>query len=92
MTPSTCTSASSSGCRTSFSTTSGAAPSQLTETLMVGKSTSGIWLMPMREAATIPKRTVPAMSIQAKTGLLMQASVSFIGAILSLPGRWPWGR
>ncbi len=45
---------------------------------MVGKSTSGNWLMPMRVAATPPKRTVAAMSIQAKTGFLMQASVIFI--------------
>jgi hypothetical protein len=43
---------------------------------MVGKSTSGNWLTPMREAATRPKTTVAAMSIQAKTGLRMQASVS----------------
>ena len=42
---------------------------------MVGKSTSGNWLMPMRDAATRPKRTVAAMSIQAKTGFWMQTSV-----------------
>jgi hypothetical protein len=77
-TPSTCDSASSSGSAMSFSTTSGAAPSQATLTLMVGKSTSGNWLMPMRLMATAPKSTAPAISIQAKTGLRMQASVSIM--------------
>src|SRR5687767_4481035 len=77
-TPSTWTSASSRISMTSFSITSGAAPSQATFTEMVGKSTSGSWLMPMRLAATRPKTTVPAISIQARTGLRMQASVSFI--------------
>jgi len=41
LTPSTWTRASSRGSMTSFSTTSGAAPSHDTDTLMVGKSTSG---------------------------------------------------
>src|SRR4029079_17541348 len=75
-TPSTWVSASSRTSTTSFSITAGAAPSQSTLTEMVGKSTSGNWLTPMREAATRPKTTVAAMSIQAKTGLRMQASVS----------------
>ena len=48
--PSVWTRASSSGSTTSFSMTSGAAPSQTTETEIVGKSTSGNWLMPMRVA------------------------------------------
>ncbi len=42
---------------------------------MVGKSTSGNWLMPMRDTATRPKTMVAAISIQAKTGFLRQASV-----------------
>ena len=48
LTPSTCITASSMGSTTSFSMTSGEAPSHVTEMLMVGKSTSGNWLMPMR--------------------------------------------
>ena len=80
--PSIWMSASSSGSTTSFSMTSGAAPSQLAETLIVGKSTSGNWLMPIRPPATTPKTMVAAMSIQARTGFLTQASVRFIGTIL----------
>ena len=52
---------------------------------MVGKSTSGNWLMPMREAATTPKTIVAAISIQAKTGFRMQTSVMFMR-------RAPWPR
>ncbi len=47
-TPSTWMRASSRVSTTSFSMTSGAAPSQVAETLIVGKSTSGNWLMPIR--------------------------------------------
>ncbi len=77
-TPSTWMRASSRVSTTSFSMTSGAAPSQVAETLMVGKSTSGNWLMPIRPPATTPKTTVAAMSIQARTGFLTQASVRFM--------------
>ncbi len=76
--PSTCMTASSSGSTTSCSMTSGAAPSHVTETEIVGESTSGNWLMPMRERATPPKTIVAAISIQARTGLRMQTSVMFI--------------
>jgi hypothetical protein len=89
LTPSTWTSASSRISMTSFSMISGAAPSQVTPTEIVGKSTSGNWLMPIREAATPPKTTVAAISIQAKTGFSIQASVSFIE---SLPNRRSKGR
>ena len=78
-TPSTWTSASSNVSTISFSTTSGAAPSQFTETVIVGKSTSGNWLIPIREPATRPKITVEAISIHASTGRRMQISVRFIG-------------
>ena len=47
-------------------------------TEIVGKSTSGYWLMPMRVAATRPKTMVAAMSIHAKTGFLTQVSVRFM--------------
>jgi hypothetical protein len=65
------------GSTTSFSITSGAAPSQVTCTVMVGKSTSGNWLMPIRCPATKPNRTVANMIIHARTGFLMQMSVKF---------------
>ncbi len=81
-TPSTWMRASSSVSTISFSMTSGAAPSQDAETLIVGKSTSGNWLMPIRPPATRPKTTVAAMSIQARTGFLTQASVRFMGPVL----------
>jgi hypothetical protein len=74
--------ASSRGSTTSFSMTSGAAPSHTAETLMVGKSTSGNWLMPIRPPATMPKTIVAAMSIQARTGLRTQTSVRFMGRFL----------
>ena len=51
---------------------------------MVGKSTSGNWLMPIRVAATTPNTTVAAISIQARTGLRMQTSVRFKAR--SVPG------
>ena len=89
--PSTWISVSSSGSTTSFSMTSGAAPSQVAETLIVGKSTSGNWLMPIRLPATTPKTMVAAMSIQARTGFLTQASVRFMGRSLFL-GRRGVGR
>src|SRR5512136_1945236 len=85
--PSIWTRVSSSGSTTSFSMTSGAAPSQEAETLIVGKSTSGNWLMPIRPPATTPKTIVPAMSIQARTGFLTQASVRFMDLSLFLLGR-----
>jgi hypothetical protein len=53
-TPSTVERASSSGSTTSVSMISGAAPSQLSLTLTIGKSTSGFWLMPS------PRNTLPA--------------------------------
>ena len=83
--PSTWTRASSSGSTTSFSMTSGAAPSQTTETEIVGKSTSGNWLMPMRVAATRPKTMVAAISIQARTGFLTQTSVRFMAGLPVAP-------
>src|SRR5688500_18309651 len=83
-TPSTCITASSRTSTMSCSMTSGAAPSQATPTLIVGKSTSGNWLIPMRVAATPPKTTVAIMIIQAKTGLRIQTSVIFISACRSL--------
>jgi hypothetical protein len=86
-TPSTCMTASSIGSTTSCSTTSGAAPSHATLTLIVGKSTSGNCEMPMRDAATPPKTTVAAMIIQAKTGFLMQTSVIFMVFVSSLRPR-----
>jgi hypothetical protein len=67
----------------SFSTTSGAAPGQETDTEIVGKSTSGNWLMPIRDPATSPNRMVAAISIQARTGFLTQASVIFMEEFLS---------
>ena len=84
-TPSTWVTASSMSSTTSCSITSGAAPSQVTEMLMLGKSTSGIWLMPMRQAATPPNTMVAAIIIQANTGLRMQTSV-WAGA--PLPATW----
>ena len=81
-TPSTWISASSRISTTSFSMTSGAAPSQVTETEMLGKSTSGNWLMPMREPATRPKTMVAAIIIQASTGFLTQISVIFMFRLL----------
>jgi hypothetical protein len=49
---------------------------------MLGKSTSGNWLIPIREAATMPKTTVAAISIQARTGFLTQVSVRFTALLL----------
>ena len=87
-TPSTWVIASSRGSTRSLSTASGEAPSQLTEMLIVGKSTSGNWLMPMRCAATRPKRMVAAINIHAKTGFLMQASVMLMAWHLLHCYRW----
>src|SRR4030043_128566 len=50
--------------------------------LVWGKSPSGNWLMPIRPPATTPNTTVAAMSIQARTGFLTQASVRFMGLLL----------
>src|SRR4030065_576605 len=53
---------------TLVSMTSGAAPGYSTRTDTTGKSTSGNWLTPMREAEMPPNRMSPAISIQAHTG------------------------
>ena len=52
--PSTVVTASSRTSTTSVSMISGEAPSQETETVTMGKSTSGFWLMP-RPRKTVPK-------------------------------------
>src|SRR4051812_25040729 len=76
-TPSTCDSACSMGSTILRSTAGGEGPGHDSETVKVGLSTSGDWLMPTRVSATTPKRIVDAMSIQANTGFLMETSVMF---------------
>ncbi len=68
------------------STDSGEAPGQESETVMVGLSTSGYWLTPMRVSATTPNSTVAAISIQAKTGFLIETSVMFTAPAPSAGG------
>src|SRR5947209_5575373 len=72
--PSTLMTASSMMSVTADSMTSGEAPSQVTATESTGKSTSGSWEMPMRENPIAPKTIKPIISIQAKTGFLMEVS------------------
>jgi hypothetical protein len=43
-----------------------------------GKFTSGIWDTPMRVKQMNPKSSIPAMSIQAKTGFFMETSDNVI--------------
>src|SRR5580658_3507620 len=69
MTPVTCDMASSMGLMIPVSTSSGEPPGQAMLTVIAGLSTSGNWLMPMRVMAMIPKRIVPNIIIQARTGL-----------------------
>ena len=53
---------------------SGEAPTQVTVTVMTGKSTSGIWLIPMRLKPMAPKMMRPNMRIQANTVFFMEMS------------------
>src|SRR6185312_14288356 len=77
-TPVTCEIASSIGLMRPVSMSSGEAPGQETLTETVGLSTSGNWLTPILITARMPKRIVPAMIIQAKTGRRRQMSVMLI--------------
>ena len=72
--PSTVIRASSIGSMTSFSMTSGAAPSQDRRTLTTGESTSGFCDTPSRKNDKPPNSRRQSMIIQAKTGFLMATS------------------
>jgi hypothetical protein len=50
------------------------------ETLTTGKATSGIWDKPIRKKQRNPKKISPNMSIQAKTGFLIETSDNVIHA------------
>jgi hypothetical protein len=65
---------SSRGSETVLSITSGAAPCKDMLTVTTGKSTSGIWLTPIREKPTPPKTIKAAINIQANTGLRIETS------------------
>ena len=86
--PSTWTRASSRPSTTSFSTTSGAAPGQETLTEMVGKSTSGNWLMPIREAGDEPEDDGRGHHHPGQDGLL-DADFGEVHVSASPPA-WSW--
>ena len=86
-TPLTCDIASSMGLMSPVSTSSGDAPGQEMLTETVGLSTSGNWLMPIRETARIPKRIVPNIIIHARTGRRRQTSVMFTDRLMACPRR-----
>ena len=82
-TPSTEVTASSTMSTTSVSMISGEAPSQVTETLTTGKSTSGFWLtpsplntLPKPVKQSSPKPISANIRIQAKTWLRIEMSAS----------------
>jgi len=58
--------------------TSGAAPRRFNPTEITGKSTSGRRLTPIRVKEIPPKIMREAMSIQAKTGFLIEISERLI--------------
>ena len=90
-TPSTCESACSMGSTIWRSTAGGDAPGQERDTVIVRLSTSGYWLTPIRVSATIPKSTVDAIIIHAKTGFLIETSVMFKARRERLPGHGEYG-
>jgi len=51
----------------------GAAPFIVALIESTGKSTSGIWLMPILSMEIVPKMISPDISIQAKTGRRMES-------------------
>src|SRR5215211_4107072 len=75
--PSTVLTTSSSGCVTSDSTSSGAAPGRPTRTETVGRSTEGKRSTPSRKKPAAPTTTSDNTIIVAKTGRRIQISASF---------------
>ena len=73
--------ASSIRCVTSDSTSSGAAPGKITPMLMNGKLTSGKRSMPSRPIDTTPSTMKLRMTIEAKTGRLIEVSEIHMGVV-----------
>ena len=82
-TPSTPRTASSTGSATSDSMIWGEALGREMETLTTGKLMSGIWDTPIRKKQMMPKKISPNMSIQAKTGFLIETSDNVISTPFS---------
>src|SRR5215217_9284618 len=83
--PSTVLTTSSSGCVTSDSTSSGAAPGRLTRTETVGRSTEGNRSTPSLKKPAAPTTTSDNTIMVAKTGRRIQISASFCNLVLYVP-------